>query len=85
MCLLIRGAGAGQRGPHGGGMVDGREGITRIQNTVFIWFHLKDKSSCQTQSQAVFLGSHYHLPAPQTTYLDKTQCQHSAPHSGEGG
>lgn len=85
MCLLIRGAGAGQQGTHEGGMVEGREGITRIQNTVFIWFHLKDKSSCQTQSQAVFLGSHYHLPAPQTTYLDKTQCQHSAPHSGEGG
>lgn len=53
-----------KRGCKQGEKDGGWERITRTKNTVFIWFHQKDKLGCQTQSQAVFLGSHYHLPDP---------------------
>lgn len=45
-----------------GGKNGGWEEIMR-ENTVFIWFRQEDKPGCRIQSQAVFLGSHYHLPA----------------------
>lgn len=35
--------------------------------------------------QAVFLGSPYKLPTPWMTRVEKSQRQHSAPHSGEQG